>query len=361
MYHNLSEYQSDEVEIDFLFPNGFFYASQFPRNCSIHDLKDKLKTLITKLKYDFYFKLSESYFFSAITNDAQQIDLLNDNLKLSELNLINWTLKVNQNDKDNSEKMDDGELVQNHNFKIGIKCLLQNYAKTFCNFNHALRLVKVLHEYVVGFSFEELNESRDIELIEYRIEMLTYVRDLIVNELNMNPSMLQSEIFSSSFGLNLEINTENLVYSSDKTFCEDDCLVYFDIAIHDVMDGSFIVVNASINQKPSEVIKEYFKIKLNGIVDKEQILDILNDYEKSYVLNVCGSNDIIYGHSRTLGDFKYIKKCLWQEKVPNFFLKRYEEFSTHLKKYDFKCLNSINKELVKSQSQKLKFNLELRF
>ncbi|RNA35115.1 phosphatidylinositol 4-5-bisphosphate 3-kinase catalytic subunit alpha isoform-like [Brachionus plicatilis] len=326
MYHNLSEYQSDEVEIDFLFPNGFFYASQFPRNCSIHDLKDKLKTLITKLKYDFYFKLSESYFFSAITNDAQQIDLLNDNLKLSELNLINWTLKVNQNDKDNSEKMDDGEL-----------------------------------EYVVGFSFEELNESRDIELIEYRIEMLTYVRDLIVNELNMNPSMLQSEIFSSSFGLNLEINTENLVYSSDKTFCEDDCLVYFDIAIHDVMDGSFIVVNASINQKPSEVIKEYFKIKLNGIVDKEQILDILNDYEKSYVLNVCGSNDIIYGHSRTLGDFKYIKKCLWQEKVPNFFLKRYEEFSTHLKKYDFKCLNSINKELVKSQSQKLKFNLELRF
>lgn len=77
---------------------------------SVHEIKEKLKTRCKNLKNDFYFKLSESCYFSAISIDAQQIELHNDNLKLSELNLINWTFKINENDKDSSEKIDNTEL-----------------------------------------------------------------------------------------------------------------------------------------------------------------------------------------------------------------------------------------------------------
>ncbi|RNA12341.1 phosphatidylinositol 4-5-bisphosphate 3-kinase catalytic subunit alpha isoform [Brachionus plicatilis] len=347
MLHCSNEYQYDEVEIDFLFPNGFSFTSRFPRNCSIRGLKNLLKTHLKELKYDSYFKLSESYFFSAVTTDAQKIELLNDSLKLSDLNLMFWTFNVKENLKDDLKKMDDSSIepqwsirsfeVDEHHEdnqeKINdteierMKYKKYKYRTRGGQSQRGTRggqsqrgtrggqSQRGTREYAVGFSFEELNESRDIELIEYRIEMLTYVRDLIVNELNMNPSMLQSEIISSSFGLNLEINIDHLVYSIDKNFSKGGHKVFFDIAIHDVvtprnMDGSFIVVKACINQKPSEVIKEYFKIKLNGIVDNEKISKVLKDYEKSYVLNVCGSNEIIYGNSQSL-----VLKSLPEEQI----------------------------------------------
>lgn len=156
---------------------------------------------------------------------------------------------------------------------------------------------------MIGLSLEDLDESKDIELIEYRIELLTLVRNLIENELNMSPSILESEIFASSFSPNLEIKTDDLAFFSDKNFVEDDCLVYFEIAIHDIVDGSFLILNVSVNQKPIDLIREYFKVKLNKFVDQKQLSEILNDYEKSYILNVCGTNDVIYGN-RSLGDFK---------------------------------------------------------
>ena len=55
-------------------------------------------------------KLSESYYFSTITSDAQLLELHNDNLKLSELNLINWTLKINESDKNDSEQTENIQL-----------------------------------------------------------------------------------------------------------------------------------------------------------------------------------------------------------------------------------------------------------
>lgn len=75
-------------------------------------------------------KLSESYYFSSITSDAQQIELHNHNLKLSELNLINWTLKINEADKNDSEKTDNIQLgeftsILIFDFKIILIILMQ--------------------------------------------------------------------------------------------------------------------------------------------------------------------------------------------------------------------------------------------
>lgn len=152
-------------------------------------------------------------------------------------------------------------------------------------------------EHVIGLGFEEIDNSKNIELIEYRIQMLSYVRELIMREVDMNHLTLESNIFSSSFSPNIEINTDNLAYTSSKNFIEDDCIVYFDIAIHDLDDESFLIINASINQKPSEIINEYLKIKQNKNIDMK------NDC-KTYVLNACGTNDVIYGSSEPLGNFK---------------------------------------------------------
>lgn len=113
----------------------------------------------------------------------------------------------------------------------------------------------------------------------------------------MNYLGLEAKIFSSSFSPNLEINTDNLAYSSFKNLIEDDCIVYFDIAIHDSFDESFYIVNVSMNQKPSEIINDYFKIKQNKNLDNK-------NYCEAYVLNACGSNDVIYGNSEPLGNFK---------------------------------------------------------
>ncbi|CAF0796738.1 unnamed protein product [Brachionus calyciflorus] len=310
MYYNLNECESDDIEIDFLFPNGFFYSYKFSKNLTLKELKNKLWSFIKETGDHFWFKLAESYYFSAITSDAKQIEFRDSNSKLSDLDLISWSFKVNEYEKDDSEKINDSEL-----------------------------------EYLTGFCLFEVDELKDAEIIEYRIDLLAYVRNLMLNELNQNDLDMKSHLFKISYPPNLEINLENLSYSTEKGNVEDECLSYLDIAIHDKNDQSYQILNISVNQRPSEIIREYFRIKLESILDKNLIEELIKDYEKTYVLNVCGCNEILYGNQNKMGDFKYIKKCIWLQRVPCFYLRTYDELNAKFKKYDPLLIDSIEKTI----------------
>ena len=158
--------------------------------------------------------------------------------------------------------------------------------------------------FLLGFNPEELDDTKDTELIEYRLDMLIHVRNKLCSELKLTQTDLESQLFESSHALNLEISLENLMFSSENCLVDDECLTYFDIGVQNLTDNTLKIINVSINQKPSEIIREYFRQKLDCVLENDQFLNIVKDYEKLYVLNVCGSNNILYGNKEPIGNFK---------------------------------------------------------
>lgn len=60
---------------------------------------------------------------------------------------------------------------------------------------------------------------------------------------------------------------------------------------------------------------------------------INNSYKNLYMLNVCGCDEIFYGDKHKIGAYKYIKKCLSENKKPHFHLISIDKIKSRLRAY----------------------------
>jgi hypothetical protein len=110
----------------------------------------------------------------------------------------------------------------------------------------------------------------------------------------------------------------------------------FDVVVHEVELNDGISFNSSaksfgvsLDDKPDDLIKAYFRTKLlrtSPGMSSIELDAVLEDYRNIYVLNVCGSKEIMFGTENTLGFYKvlicFLKyfKCQFKTKILFIYL-----------------------------------------
>lgn len=130
--------------------------------------------------------------------------------------------------------------------------------------------------------------------------MLKMVRERVFN--------LSIDRFRSSYSQHVEIDLERLC--SVKTAIDSiikNQKTNMKIIIHDEINGNETsqTLEVSIDDKPTSIIKQYFKIKLRDLLQSDDLLEpILKDYLSIYVLNVCGCNDVLFSDEYPIRSYK---------------------------------------------------------
>lgn len=147
---------------------------------------------------------------------------------------------------------------------------------------------------VVGLRLDELDSIKNLEILNYRLELLKLIR----KELNQDYDLMH--FFHSP---NLEIDLNRI--SSVKTQLGDKENEFIDVCIHNIENGTCQVLTFSLEQTPNEILREYFRVELASLVQSEgELRNIVDDYENSYLLNVCGCNDVLYRNEHSIGSYK---------------------------------------------------------
>lgn len=144
-------------------------------------------------------------------------------------------------------------------------------------------------------------------MINYRLELFKLVRDKI-NEEN---SYYFSSVYriKSFYTQNVEIELDKISsigYSSLSSLNSKDESVLH-ITVYEIENGNVCSETfwVSADDRPVDVIKEYFRLKLKDLINDNQSLNsILYDYVDMYVLNVCGCNDVIFGDEYPIKRYK---------------------------------------------------------
>jgi hypothetical protein len=71
-----------------------------------------------------------------------------------------------------------------------------------------------------------------------------------------------------------------------------------------------------LSDKPDEIVKAYFKskmLKANTGMSSTELDFLLEDYKNTYVLNVCGSRELVFGNENTIGFYKVFLRLLYYQ------------------------------------------------
>jgi hypothetical protein len=174
----------------------------------------------------------------------------------------------------------------------------------------------------LGFSVEELARLNDEELVNYRLELFKLVREKFTYE---SKTATVSGIGSSSsihrfttfYTQNVEIDLKNIssqevtLKSAQQRPSLSSKLVgeakLLEIVIYEKDQDTVrnLFLHVSLEDKPVQILRQYFRLKLKNIQISEASLDsILNDYIDMFVLNVAGCNDILFGDEYPIKRYK---------------------------------------------------------
>jgi hypothetical protein len=173
----------------------------------------------------------------------------------------------------------------------------------------------------IGLYVNEIELIKDVELIEFRLKLLKFIKERLndkltsYNEFNtmmeclyspyleIDPSLLDVSIMNTLKSLN-EFSLFNNDQQSNK--------IQIDVHIMET-DTPEMVYNLSVplSYTPTDVTIEIIKKKLSSMGQtKEQMNDVIEKYKDSYMLNVCGCDEIFYGNSYKLSSYKVSSKYL---------------------------------------------------
>ena len=175
--------------------------------------------------------------------------------------------------------------------------------------------------------------------------------------LEIDPSLLDVSIMNTVKSLN-EISLFNNDTQSNK--------IQIDVHIMETDTPAMVYnLNVPLSYTPADVTIEIIRKKLSSLGQtNEQMNDVIEKYKDSYMLNVCGCDEIFYGNTHKLSSYKviylslfiillswialffyikYIRKCISNCKKPNFHLISTDKVKSKSFKQEELCLNLINK------------------
>jgi hypothetical protein len=156
---------------------------------------------------------------------------------------------------------------------------------------------------VIGLCINEIEQIKDIEIAEFRLELLRVLFKIIYQQKMINHCQEYKSLIDCIYAPNLEIdpslldvsilNTANSfnLFSINQSD-EANKLNHIEIKVH-VMETdkpeTVFSLKLPFYYTPTDIVCDIIKSKLGSLnKSNEHINDIVNKYKNSYVLNVCG-------------------------------------------------------------------------
>jgi phosphatidylinositol-4,5-bisphosphate 3-kinase len=264
------------IELDCLLPNGILITIQCSRELSLGQLKTKLWE--ENKKYIFinneHLKLADNYVFVSVTEEAKIIEFYDNEKRICDLKLFYAMFKLVEVQ---------GDLIE--------KAFNSNLCKA------------------IGLYTNEIEQTKDLEVIEFRLKLLRNLHEILnqqhISNINQNFKSLIDCIYPPYIEIDPSlldvsvVNTAKTLDSFSFSIKQQRLKTSIDINVH-VMETDqnrqTFKLNVPLAYTPTDVIIDVIKEKLlSSKHDKQQIEDIAKLYESSYILNVCGCDEILNG------------------------------------------------------------------
>ena len=225
----------------------------------------------------------------SISQDSHEVQFYDNSTRICDLKLFHWFFKLVELEGNQEEKELNADLSK-----------------------------------LVGFNIDDLKSVKDTEILEYRMELFECVSERLREEnLDMATNKEQNLLmFKSVYAPNLDVDPNEFLVHKHGSISNHKNSKSIEISIHDntgnllkikstkkpsnEMDhaentGTYFI-HVSLDATPTDVIAEFFKHKY-GIQTSDDHRNLYR-FQKSYFLNVCGTDEVFYGSEHKLSSFK---------------------------------------------------------
>jgi phosphatidylinositol-4,5-bisphosphate 3-kinase catalytic subunit alpha/beta/delta len=265
------------VDIDCLLPNGILITIQCQREITLRQLKTKVweENKLFSFINNQQLKHADNYVFVSVTQEAKIIEYYDDEKRICDLKLFYVVFKLVEVQGDLIEKSFNSDLSK-----------------------------------AIGLYTNEIEQNKDLEIIEFRLELLRIIHRILNEQNSSNLSQNYKSLIDCIYTPYIEIDPSLLDVSVLNTANSLDYLTFsnnqqslknsIEINVHVMETGTeqmqTFSLNVSITSTPTDVVGDVIKEKLLlSNHDKKQIEDIVTTYKNSYILNVCGCDEILNG------------------------------------------------------------------
>lgn len=260
------------ISLDILLPNGLLLNLDIKDDCTLEEVRHKVWLEASKLsKIDSCLSLKSSikdYIFTSVSMEAIVQEFYDYSKRLSDLKLFQYFFQIVETSGNIEEKLYNAQLSK-----------------------------------AVGLCVTELDKIKNQELLEFRIELFKEValnhqenKNMIENiyspNLEMNPAVLDFSI-SSRIGM---IKIEELENSK----------IDVSIIVNETdQDETKYTLSVPLSYTASDLISLMIIKKLEKSNHSNQLIQsVVEKYKDSYVLEICGCDEIIFGSEHKIGSYK---------------------------------------------------------
>jgi phosphatidylinositol-4,5-bisphosphate 3-kinase len=274
------------IDVDCLLPNGFLISLNCSRETTLNELKQmvwkEFKKSFCSIDNQFDLKTSENYIFTSVTQEAKTIEYFDLMKRLCDLRLFCPFFQLIEIQGNLEEKALNSDLSK-----------------------------------AIGLYISEIEQFKDSELVEFRLELFKFLSSLKQNEKQKTQSDKLNEYLQFSYSANLDLDNIMLDVDVSKTISSlcsfkigntSSQLNKIDVNVHVSETNQPQItyqLDVSLSNTPNEVIGEVIKAKLSGMHQShKQINQVVEKYKDKYLLNVCGCDEVLYGNEHKIGSYK---------------------------------------------------------
>ncbi|ESO91490.1 hypothetical protein LOTGIDRAFT_205708 [Lottia gigantea] len=270
-----------QVLVDCLLPTGVIVPIQCNRDVTLERAKFELWS--EAKKYPLFSKLldPDSYIFVAITQDAEREEFYDETRRLCDLRLFQPILKVMEPIGNREEKI--------LNYEIGM---------------------------LIGIPVNDLNETKDLEVMTFRRNILNVCKEAIGERERNGPHG------QALYAYPPDIESSKFLppHLHQKIRAKDDSVIMCVWVVSGNNDRTKYSVKLNISASPTDVIAETIRRRSRLMsMTKEHTQMCIEEFSQSYVLKVCGCDQFLLEEC-PIGQYKYIRDCIADDKIPQFML-----------------------------------------
>lgn len=265
------------IEVDCLMPTGIIIPLICARDATLESIKEDLWD--SAQRYPLFRLLGDpaSYIFVSITRDAEREEFYDESRRLCDLHLFQPILKVVEPKGNTEEK----------------------------RLNSEIKLA------VGGCEFDNI---KDAEVIDFRRNILAVCKEAV------DTRDSGSEECRASYVYPPEIETSEDLPSNLERKLDKGLVMVCVWVLSSMGEKQKHTLSVHKDTRPENVIKEAILKKLKcSNMHKEQQLAKAQEYQKHYLLKVCGVNQYLL-KTYPLCRYKYIRTCIAKGDIPQLML-----------------------------------------
>lgn len=287
-----------QIFVDCLLPTGIIVPLQCNRDATLEVVKADLWS--EARKYPLYHKLleAESYIFVAITQDAEREEFYDETRRLCDLRLFQPILKIMEPVGNREEKM--------LNYEIGM---------------------------LIGMPVNELNESKDLEVITFRRNILKVCKDFVDQRDGGGAHMRALYAYSPEIESSSKLPPH--LYEKLRKFTDDNSVIICVWVVSEDNNRTKYSVKVPHVALPSDVIADTIRRRSRMMgMTKEHADRCIEEYRHLYVLKVCGCDQFLLAEC-AISQYKYIRECIARDRIPQLMLHTRESVYSTLPETNF--------------------------